>query len=77
MSIAELFFFFLPQNCFSKHVVALKNDYITPKSLLILPKKLMIHNAKISYHQLVLKNPSNAKFACLLMAKIVLLSSVL
>lgn len=50
------FFFFLPQNGFSKHFAVLKNDFITPKS------RLMIHNAKVPYHRLPLINPSKPQF---------------
>ena len=50
------FFFFLPQNGFSKHFAVLKNDFITPKS------RLMIHNAKVPYHRLSLINPSKPQF---------------
>ena len=48
--------FFLPQNGFSKHFAVLKNDFITPKS------RLMIHNAKVPYHRLPLINPSKPQF---------------
>ena len=56
VNTAEFFFFFLPQNGFSKHFAVLKNDFITPKS------RLMIHNAKVPYHRLPLINPSKPQF---------------
>ena len=75
VSITELIF--LPKNWFSKHVVVLKNDYITPKSLLILPKQLMIDNTRVSYHWLSLKNPSKTQFIFLLMGKSLMLRPML